>query len=184
AATAAASRDANRGPAGGTCTNVNRGRIPFTASNTDAWTIAAMRVPGGPGVCATVCASISVVFQSVTASAEAALGAASAPSASRSSADVVFMDNVFLLRPWAGDPALGDGGARPSSAALATLKDGRAVAHRREAAGRTHHTARQLGGLRTPAEQEVGEWDDADGVDQRDRGTPPPLRPANVGRRA
>src|SRR4051812_42746098 len=49
--------------------------MPFTASNTDAPTIAACRVPGGPGTAAFVCACTIVVFQSVTASAEAAPGA-------------------------------------------------------------------------------------------------------------
>jgi len=101
---------------------VNRGRIPFTASNTDASTIAACRVPGGPGTAAIVCASISVVFQSVTASADAALGAASAPStATASSTVLVVVDKVCLLWPRAGDSALGDGATRPSRNAQATL---------------------------------------------------------------
>src|SRR6185437_6462892 len=113
------SRDANRGAAGGTWTEVNRGRIPFTASNTAASTIAACRVAGGPPTAAAVCASIIVVFQSVTASADAAAGAANAPSTTRSAAVVVFVDKVCLLWPRAADAALHDVAAWPSSAAQA-----------------------------------------------------------------
>jgi hypothetical protein len=79
---------------------VNLGRMPLAASNTDAWTIAACRVAGGPPTAAAVCASIIVVFQSVTASADAELGATrAANTTSSSSADEAFVDKACLLWP-------------------------------------------------------------------------------------
>jgi hypothetical protein len=62
--------------------------MPFTASYTDVWTIAATRVAGGGGVCETSSASTIVLFQSVTTSAAAACGAASAANAISATANL------------------------------------------------------------------------------------------------
>jgi hypothetical protein len=81
---AAAGAEAPRGASGGSTSGWNcvyRRVMPLTASKTDVWTIAPMRLLGWGDVCATSSASTSVLFQSVTTSADAVPGTARATAA-------------------------------------------------------------------------------------------------------
>src|SRR6266403_1342170 len=69
ASTAAARREAPAGPAAGMCTGEYFRSMPFTASNTEAWTIAATRLMTSGEVPPTVPARSICWFQSVTSSA-------------------------------------------------------------------------------------------------------------------
>jgi hypothetical protein len=66
--------------------------MPFTASNTDACTIAAARIAGGGGVPAASNAATIVRSQLVTTSALAAAGATSAPDTTSASMSLRFME--------------------------------------------------------------------------------------------
>src|SRR5262245_47757533 len=71
--------------------------MPFTASYTDVWTIAPTRVLGCGGVPETSSASTIVLFQSVTTSAAAACGAASAVNAISTAASLGLIGPSFPM---------------------------------------------------------------------------------------